>query len=81
MAELINFNKARKRKAREQAKRQAAENRVRFGRTKAQKLHDAEVEAEAQRRLDGLRREPPAAAAAVDPSAQSSAEPDAEPRG
>ncbi len=64
MAELINFNKARKRKAREQADKQAAENRVRFGRTKAQKLYDAEVEAEARRRLDGLRREPPAADAA-----------------
>jgi hypothetical protein len=59
MAELINFNKARKRKAREQAERQAAENRVRFGRTKAQKLRDAEAQAEAQRRLDGLRRETP----------------------
>jgi len=60
MADVINFNKARKRKAREQAGQQAAENRVRFGRTREQKRRDAEAEAEAQRRLDGLRREPPA---------------------
>lgn len=59
MGEVINFNKARKQKARADAEKQAAENRVRFGRTKAQKQRDAEEAAEAQRRLDGLRRETP----------------------
>lgn len=58
MAELINLNKARKAKARADAERQAAENRVRFGRSKAQKTQDA-TEAEAMRRkLDGLKLDP-----------------------
>lgn len=59
MAELINLNKARKVKARAEAERQAAENRVRFGRSKAQKLQDA-AETEAMRcKLDALRLDPP----------------------
>ena len=37
MAEPINLNKARKVRDRADAKRQAAENRVRFGRGKAEK--------------------------------------------
>ena len=64
MAEIINFNKARKRKAREQAQAQAAENRVRFGRTKEQKQLEATQMEEARRKLDGLRREPGAEDAA-----------------
>ncbi len=59
MAELINLNKARKRKTRAEADAQAAANRVKFGRTKAEKLRDAAAEAEAARRLDGLKRELP----------------------
>jgi len=59
MAELINLNKARKRKARAEADAQAAANRLKFGRTKAEKLRDAAAEAEAARRLDGLKRERP----------------------
>lgn len=59
MAELINLNKARKAKLRAEAERQAAENRVRFGRSKAQKQLDA-TEAEAMRRkLDALKLDPP----------------------
>lgn len=58
MAELINLNKARKARVRADAERQAAENRVRFGRSKAQKAQDA-TEAEAMRRkLDGLKLDP-----------------------
>ena len=37
MAEPINLNKAKKARAAADARRQAAENRVRFGRTKAEK--------------------------------------------
>lgn len=59
MADIINLNKARKRKARADAERQAAENRVRFGRTRGQKEQDAVAEEEARRRMDGLRRETP----------------------
>lgn len=59
MAEIINLNKARKAKARVTAEKQAAENRVRFGRSKAQKQQDA-AESEAMRRkLDSLRLDPP----------------------
>jgi hypothetical protein len=58
MAEIINLNKARKRKARTEAAAQAAENRVRFGRSKEQKQREATAAEEARRRLDGLKREP-----------------------
>ncbi len=58
MADVINFNKARKRKVREDAAAQAAANRVKFGRTREQKALDAAREDEARVRLDGLRREP-----------------------
>ncbi|WP_374680320.1 DUF4169 family protein [Hydrocarboniphaga effusa] len=66
MAEIINFNKALKRKAREQAQAQAAENRVRFGRTKEQKQLEAAQMDEARRKLDGSRREPGADGAGED---------------
>jgi hypothetical protein len=58
MADVVNLNRFRKRKARETAEREAEENRVRFGRTKAQKQRDAAEAEAAQRRLDQLRREP-----------------------
>ena len=57
MGTVINLNKARKRKARQDAEAQAAQNRVRFGRTKQQKQLDAAVIEEAQRKLDALERE------------------------
>jgi len=57
MGEIINLNKARKRKARQDVAAQAAQNRVRFGRTKEQKQLDAAVAEEAQRMLDALKRE------------------------
>lgn len=57
MADVINLNKFRKRKARVEAAARAAENRVRFGRTPAQKERDEALELEARRRLDRLRRE------------------------
>lgn len=57
MSELINLNKARKAKARTEAKARAAENRVKFGRTKAEKAAD-EAKAEKLRSLlDGAKRE------------------------
>ena len=37
MADLINLNRARKTKAREQAAKQADVNRVKFGRTKSER--------------------------------------------
>lgn len=59
MADLINLNKARKAKARADAERQAAENRIRFGRTRAQRQADTAAAEDAARKLDALRREPP----------------------
>jgi hypothetical protein len=57
MTEPINLNKARKARARAADKQQAAENRVRFGRGKAQTMA-ARLEAErAGRTLDGKKRE------------------------
>jgi hypothetical protein len=57
LAEIINLNKARKRKARQEAAAQAAQNRVRFGRSKQQKELDAAAAEESRRRLDALKRE------------------------
>lgn len=59
MADIINFNKARKQKLRATAERQAAENRLKFGRSKAEKTREAAEQEEAGRKLDLLRREPP----------------------
>ncbi|MDB5988042.1 MAG: hypothetical protein JWR16_3095 [Nevskia sp.] len=58
MADIINLNKARKRKARIEAETQAAENCVRFGRSKQQRVREQATIDEAQRRLDQLKREP-----------------------
>lgn len=57
-AEIINLGRARKRRARAEKAGQASENRIRFGRTKAelQRL-DSERAIEAKR-LDGARRAP-----------------------
>jgi hypothetical protein len=60
MADVVNLNRFRKRKARETAEREAEENRVRFGRTKAQKQRDAAETEAAQKRLEQLRRDAPA---------------------
>lgn len=57
MSKVVNLNKVRKLKAREAAERLAAENRVKFGRTKAQKLLDEAEAASAKARLDALKRE------------------------
>lgn len=57
MAEPINLNKARKARDKAQAKATAAENRVRFGRTKAEKAV-SKLEAERARRdLEGKKRD------------------------
>lgn len=57
MAEIVNLNRARKAKARSEAKTTAAANRAAFGRTKAEK-QAATAEAERRARdLDGAKRE------------------------
>lgn len=57
MAEPINLNKARKARARTAGKAQAAENRIRFGRPKAETA-GSKLEAErARRELEGKKRD------------------------
>ena len=55
--DIINLNKARKERARSEAKARAATNRAAFGRTKGQK-DAARIETERQKRdLDGAKRD------------------------
>ena len=55
--EIINLNKARKERARSEAKARAATNRAAFGRTKGQK-DAARIETERLKRdLDGAKRD------------------------
>ena len=57
MTQPVNLNRARKAKARADAQAQAAENRVKFGRTKAErKLEEARAE-KAARGVDAGKRE------------------------
>lgn len=57
MADIVNLKEARKRKAREERQRDAAAQRVLFGRTKVEKARDAANKSAEIRKLDGLRRE------------------------
>ncbi len=57
MAEIVNLNKLRKARARQQAAAQAAANRVSHGRTKAEKARDAAEQAQRRALLDGAKRE------------------------
>ena len=53
MAEIVNLRQVRKQKARAQAEKTAAQNRIAFGRTKAErKLTEAERD-KAARHIDG----------------------------
>ncbi len=57
MAEVINLRRARKGKARAGKEKTAGENRVRFGRTKAEKAAARAEQERAAHRLDQLKRE------------------------
>jgi hypothetical protein len=57
MADILSLSKARKAKARAAKEATAAENRVKFGRTKAEREAEAARDALAQKRLDGAKRE------------------------
>lgn len=57
MTEPINLNRARKARAKADEKRQAAENRVRFGRTGAEKQVSKLAAEKARRALDQKKRE------------------------
>ena len=61
MAEIVNLNRARKARARDAAALEAERNRVRFGRTGAEKRSDAAERSARCSLLDGrrLERDPP----------------------
>ncbi len=56
MAEIVNLNRAKKRRARAQEAALAQQNRVRFGRTGAEKARDQRTQAARETLLDGKRR-------------------------
>lgn len=57
-ADIVNLRSFRKEKARTERKVEAAENRAKFGRTKAEKRTSADEAERTARRLEGHRREP-----------------------
>ena len=57
MAEIVNLNRAKKRRARAQDAALAQQNRVRFGRTGAEKARDQLTQAAREALLDGKQRE------------------------
>ena len=59
MAEIINLRNARKQKARAAKETQAAQNRVLFGRTKAEKLKQATEKALADKHIDRHKKDEP----------------------
>jgi hypothetical protein len=58
MAEIINLRQQRKAKKRDEKDRAATENRVKFGRTKAEKQSEKARTDDAQRALDRHRLTP-----------------------
>jgi hypothetical protein len=58
VTQIANLNRARKAKARAEARVQAAHNRAAFGRMKAQKTADHTAKAKSDAALDGHKREP-----------------------
>lgn len=57
MATPINLNKARKAKAKRNARQEADENAVKFGRSNAEKARDKTEQDAATRKLDQHRRD------------------------
>jgi Domain of unknown function (DUF4169) len=59
MGEIVNLRTMKKQRARAVAATDAKENRIRHGRTKAEKANDARAQARCLTRLDDLRRREP----------------------
>ncbi len=57
MAEVINLNRFRKAAAKAEATKQAAENRIRFGRDKQEKIRVSDERQREATDLDGKKRE------------------------
>ena len=58
-ADLINLNRARKQKAKRERVAEAAANRAKFGRTKAEKLKQKAESDPAERSIEAHRRDSP----------------------
>jgi len=59
MAEVLNLNRVRKAKARAEKDAEAAENRVKFGRTKAEKQKATAEKALTEKMIDAHKRDTP----------------------
>ncbi|MFO0389501.1 MAG: DUF4169 family protein [Alphaproteobacteria bacterium] len=57
MSEIINLRQARKNKTRSKKEKQAEQNRMLFGRTKAEKKQTEKESEKASKHLDGHKRE------------------------
>lgn len=57
MADIVNLNERRKRKAREQREADASAKRMLFGRTKGEKIREGLEKSADIRKLDGARRD------------------------
>jgi len=57
MGEIVNLNRARKAKARDAAETKAAENRAKYGQTKAERARLASEKAKLRAVIDGAKRE------------------------
>jgi Domain of unknown function (DUF4169) len=57
MADIVNLNRMKKARARAEAAARAAANRVKHGRTAAEKANDLRAEARRRALLDGVRQE------------------------
>ena len=57
MADIINLRNARKQKARADKDAQAQQNRILFGRTKAEKFKQAAEKALADKHIDGHKKD------------------------
>lgn len=57
MADIVNLNDRRKRKAREQREAEAAAKRLLFGRTKGEKQREEQQKSADLRKLDGAKRD------------------------
>ena len=57
MVEIVNLNRARKQRAKDAGKAKASENRVAFGRTKAERELERARAEKAARELEGKKRE------------------------
>ena len=56
MAQIVNLRRVKKRREQAAASIEAKENRIRHGRTKAQKANDERLEARRRQLLDASRR-------------------------